>query len=489
METNSIHFLLLEFPLLAAQASGDAALALAQTISGFDQLALADNKGRLCVPLEQAGFAQDGLAELWKEIRKRPGSIMSIDGTAVDWEAFTSILRIQECAKLHTNDAHCVSKYGWDWGCVFLSHIVPQENSGKTLDRVGLTGRLQAEASSLRLLTCPYFSLEKLEAKLDSFCRNSAAVMAKFQGEAPVRSLPSRTAADIAKPAQPVVQPARYSDVGGLDDVILALREAMELPLKHPEVMRRLGITPPRGCILFGPPGCGKTLLARALASESGVAFMPVSGPELVTKWHGESEEKLRELFKRAQEAQPAIIFFDEIDAIAQARSSSESLRFDAKFTAQLLTLMDGIYDLGNVFVLAATNRLDLLDSALLRPGRFDSVITIPKPDRAGCENILRIHAGKLPLENGIDLSELAGELVGFTGADIAYLVRGAAHAALRRQFHLPELLNQQGPLSSGILESLLVTKKDFAMALAQLRKRAEVIRHEEDTCGCPAAD
>lgn len=216
---------------------------------------------------------------------------------------------------------------------------------------------------------------------------------------------------------------------------------------------------------------------------------MPVSGPELVTKWHGESEEKLRELFKRAQESQPAIIFFDEIDAVAQARSSSESLRFDAKFTAQLLTLMDGIYDLGNVFILAATNRLDLLDSALLRPGRFDSVITIPKPDRAGCENILRIHAGKLPLEDGIDLSELADELVGFTGADIACLVRGAAHAALRRRFPLPELLNRQAPLSSSILESLIVTKKDFALALTQLRKRAELIAHGEDTCGRPAAD
>lgn len=245
METNSMHFLLLEFPLPAAQASGDAALALARTIPGFDRTALSGNKGRLCVPLEQAGFVQDGLAELWKEIRKRPGSAMSIDGTAVDWEAFKSILRIQECAKLHANDAHCVSKYGWDWGCVFLSHIIPQENSGKTIDKDGLTEKLQMDVRSLCLLTCPYFSLKKLEGKIDSFCRNSTAVMAKFQGEPPVRSLPSKSAADTAKPAQPIVQPARYSDVGGLDDVLLALREAVELPLRHPEVMQRLGLPLP----------------------------------------------------------------------------------------------------------------------------------------------------------------------------------------------------------------------------------------------------
>jgi len=489
MEAGSTHFLLLEFPLLAAKASGDAALAFARTIPGFDHTALADNKGRLCIPLEQAGFAQDALAELWAVLRERPGSTMSIDGTAVDWEAFTSTLRIQECAKLHINDAHCISKYGWDWGCVFLSHIVPQESSGKTLEQSRLTEKLQNDVKSLRLLTCPYFSLKKLEVKIDSFCRDSASVMAIFHREAPVQSLPSKATTNTAKSVQPVVQPARYADVGGLDDVVLALREVVELPLRHPEVMQRLGITPFRGCILFGPPGCGKTLLARAVASESGAAFMPVSGPELVTKWHGESEEKLRELFKRAQESQPAIIFFDEIDAIAQARSSSESLRFDAKFTAQLLTLMDGVYDLGDVFVLAATNRLDLLDPALLRPGRFDSVITIPKPDRAGCENILRIHADKLPLENGIDLAELASGLVGFTGADIAYLVRWAAHAALRRQFPLPELLNRQGQLSSDILKSLIVTKEDFAMALAQLRNRAEIIRSEESTYGRLAAD
>lgn len=229
---------------------------------------------------------------------------------------------------------------------------------------------------------------------------------------------------------------------------------------------------PSRGCLLHGPPGCGKTLLARALATESSAAFIPINGPELVTKWHGESEEKLRDVFARARKAQPAIIFFDEIDAIAQSRSSAESLRLDAKFTAQLLTLMDGVQAGGRVFILGATNRLDLLDSALLRPGRFDKIIPIGRPDAGGRAKILAIHARGLPLANSVDFSAMAARLAGYTGAELAFLVREAAHAALRRMMPLDMLLRSSERIPDESLQSIRVTREDFTNALRVLCKR-----------------
>lgn len=212
--------------------------------------------------------------------------------------------------------------------------------------------------------------------------------------------------------------------------------------------------------------------MARAVASESRVTFIPVSGPELVTKWYGESEERLREVFQKAQEKQPAIIFFDEIDAIAQSRSASESLRLDSKFTTQLLTLMDGIYDMGMVFILAATNRIDLLDPALIRPGRFDLVITIPKPDSEGCKSILAIHAAKLPLAADVDFSALVAQLEGFTGAEIALLVRAAAMNALRKVFSLEDLLQQTKSISSKAVKGIKVSMQDFLNAIETVKHR-----------------
>jgi SpoVK/Ycf46/Vps4 family AAA+-type ATPase len=254
------------------------------------------------------------------------------------------------------------------------------------------------------------------------------------------------------------------------------LRETVELPLKRPEVLRRLGVPPHRGALLYGPPGCGKTLLARALAHESGAAFLPVGGPELITKWHGESEEKLRGLFAQAREHQPAIVFFDEIDAIAQSRSAEESLRLDSRFTTQLLTLLDGVQDLGRVFVLAATNRMDLLDKALLRPGRLDRIIEIPRPDRAGCLAILRIHARGLPLAKGVRLERLGPRLDGLTGADIAFLVREAAYACLRRCLDLDAVLAAPQALDPDTLDGLEVTAQDLARGLTAARARTQAV-------------
>jgi len=229
----------------------------------------------------------------------------------------------------------------------------------------------------------------------------------------------------------------RWSDIGGLEDVKQQLREAIEWPMKHPEILEKMGIEPPKGILLFGPPGCGKTLLAKAVATESGANFIAVRGPEILSKWVGESEKAIRQIFRRARQVAPAIIFFDEIDSIAPARGS----RFDSGVTDrivnQLLTEMDGIEPLRKVVVIGATNRPDIIDPALLRPGRFDRLIYVPPPDFKARLEILKVHTRKMPLAPDVNLEEIAKRTEGYTGADLAAVVREAALIALREEFRV----------------------------------------------------
>ncbi len=228
------------------------------------------------------------------------------------------------------------------------------------------------------------------------------------------------------------VPEVRWSDVGGLEDVKQQLREAVEWPLKHPEAFKRVGIRPPKGVLLFGPPGTGKTLLAKAAATESGANFIAVRGPEILSKWVGESEKAIRQIFRRARQYSPAIVFFDEIDAIAPMRGLGSDTHVTERVVSQLLTEMDGLIRLDNVVVIAATNRPDILDPALLRPGRFDKIIYVPPPDKRGRLEILRIHTRSVPLADDVDLELIAEKTEGYSGADLEYLVREAALFALR---------------------------------------------------------
>ncbi|RUM46870.1 MAG: AAA family ATPase, partial [Hyperthermus sp.] len=229
------------------------------------------------------------------------------------------------------------------------------------------------------------------------------------------------------------VPEVHWDDIGGLGDVKQQLREAVEWPLKHPEVFEQMGVRPPKGVLLFGPPGTGKTLLAKAAATESGANFIAVRGPEVLSKWVGESEKAIRQIFRRARQVAPAIVFFDEIDSIAPARG----MRHDTsgvtdRIVNQLLTEMDGIEPLTNVVVVAATNRPDILDPALLRPGRFDRLIYVPPPDKEARLEILRIHTRKMPLAEDVDLERLAQQTEGYTGADLEAVAREAAMIAVR---------------------------------------------------------
>ncbi|RLG51816.1 MAG: AAA family ATPase [Thermoproteota archaeon] len=231
------------------------------------------------------------------------------------------------------------------------------------------------------------------------------------------------------------VPEVHWSDIGGLKEVKQVLRESVEAPLRYPEVFREMGIEPPRGILLYGPPGTGKTLLAKAVATESGANFICIRGPELLSKWVGESEKAVREVFRRARQVAPCVIFFDEVDAIAPARGTTDSSGVAERVVNQLLTEMDGIVPLQNVIVLAATNKPEVLDPALLRPGRLEKLLYVPPPDLKARAEIFQIHTRKMPLAEDVDFWKLAEMTEGYTGADIAAVCREAAMIAIRGDY------------------------------------------------------
>jgi len=228
-----------------------------------------------------------------------------------------------------------------------------------------------------------------------------------------------------------------WNDVGGLSDVKQVLKESVELPLKHPELYEKYGVKPPKGILLYGPPGCGKTLLAKAIAKESSVNFIAIRGPEILSKWVGESERAVREIFKKARLHAPSIVFFDEIDSIAPIRGVSSDTGVSERIVTQLVTELDGVKELSNVVFIAATNRPDLLDPALLRPGRLDKLVYVPPPDLEARLEILRIHTRYLPLAPDVDLYEIARATENYSGADLEALVREAFLLALRENISM----------------------------------------------------
>ncbi|MGI0100459.1 MAG: CDC48 family AAA ATPase [Candidatus Micrarchaeaceae archaeon] len=260
-----------------------------------------------------------------------------------------------------------------------------------------------------------------------------------------------------------------YEDIGGLKNEIEKIREMVELPIRYPELFERLGIEPPRGVLLYGSPGTGKTLLAKAVANESDAHFIYISGPELVSKFVGESEERLREIFNEAKEKAPTIIFMDEIDAIAPKREEATN-EVERRMVSQLLTLMDGMGSRGHVIVVGATNRPNAIDPALRRPGRFDREVEIGVPDRNARKEILQIHTRNMPLTKDVKLDELANMTHGYTGADIAALAREAAMAELRHI--LPKILNKKS-VPNDVLMGLSVTMNDFLEALSSIQPSA----------------
>ncbi len=261
-----------------------------------------------------------------------------------------------------------------------------------------------------------------------------------------------------------------YEDIGGLHEAIRRLREMVELPLRHPELFQRLGIEPPKGVLLHGPPGTGKTLLVKAVANESDANFYAINGPEIMSKFYGESEKRLRDIFEKAQQNAPGIIFIDELDAIAPKREEVTG-EVERRVVAQLLALMDGLEARGNIIVIGATNRVNAIDPALRRPGRFDREIEIGVPDKEGRLEILQIHTRGMPLAKNVDLGKLSATTHGYTGADISALSREAAMKALRR--YLPDMDIEEERVPPEILEKMEVTMDDFSNAFREVTPTA----------------
>ena len=261
-----------------------------------------------------------------------------------------------------------------------------------------------------------------------------------------------------------------YEDIGGLKNEIETIREMVELPMKHPEVFQKLGVGAPKGVLLTGPPGTGKTLLAKAVASETDASFYSIAGPEIMSKYYGESEKQVRDIFEKAQKNAPSIIFIDEIDSIAPKRGEGTD-QTEKRIVAQLLTLMDGLKSRGQVVVMAATNRPDDIDEALRRPGRFDRELRINPPDEKARKEIMQIHTRGMPLDKDVNFEEIANKTIGFTGADLEVLCKEAALKSIKPYFN--ELKNMQEKVPIEILDKIKVSRQHFVDALRNVEPSA----------------
>ena len=313
-----------------------------------------------------------------------------------------------------------------------------------------------------QLLNAPAFALQELRLVVVSTAPKGVV---HIDGKTSVELLPEYTATDGQRRAD-----VTYDDLGGMRDTIDALREMVELPLRHPELFQRLGVDPPKGVLLHGPPGTGKTLLARAVANESAAKFYHIAGPEIMGSAYGESERRLREIFEQAAQSAPSIIFIDEIDSIAPKRCLVTG-EAEKRLVAQLLTLLDGIEPRQNTVVIAATNRPEAIDEALRRPGRFDREIVVGVPDEPGRREILGIHTRGMPLAGDVDLNDLARRTYGFVGADLAALCREAALEAVRRI--MPRINLADNVIPAEILDALSVELRDFENALKRVQPSA----------------
>ncbi|MES3518039.1 MAG: CDC48 family AAA ATPase [Natronomonas sp.] len=309
----------------------------------------------------------------------------------------------------------------------------------------------------------------------------SGTVVVTDSTEITVSEKPAEQITERAASGAEATPSITYEDIGGLDEELEQVREMIELPMRHPELFQQLGIEPPKGVLLHGPPGTGKTMMAKAVANEIDAHFTDISGPEIMSKYYGESEEQLREVFDEASENAPAIVFIDEIDSIAPKRGETSG-DVERRVVAQLLSLMDGLDERGDVIVIGATNRVDALDPALRRGGRFDREIEIGVPDKDGRREILQVHTRGMPLVDGIDLDRYAENTHGFVGADIASLTKEAAMNALRRI--RPELDLETDEIDAETLESMEVTEADFKSALKGITPSAmrEVFVEVPDT-------
>lgn len=482
---------------------------------------------RLTVGADEMRLRHRALERLFETVRGWKGAHLLVNGRVADAQKFRKILSVLQCSDRREAavlpDEYCNESYGSGWGCryfqVIQAELPPsmyemnrgsrywfqfgsfnEDMSAWIIDKKELAAAITREASSTLADTCPYFDLDVVRDRIDSLpselelgdesswkvvyeeqC-NGSTIQQSAIGVVP-RKLSHGAgfglSIDLTDTFDELVQriskkrhiPAvSFDDIGGVDEILDMIREVIELPLRHPALFKHLGIAPHKGILLYGPPGCGKTLIAKAIANDISAHFISIRGPELFNKYVGQSEENLRKVFDEARAHAPSIIFFDEIDSIAQKRSSEESVRHESVFVNQLLTLMDGMETYENVCVIASTNRLELLDEAVRRPGRFDYVLEIRHPSPDGVLKILEIHTRRMPLAQDVDLPTLASAMGGFTGAEIAFVAREAAYNCLRRSA-TPEMLLTRSEEEIEF-ELFSVVQEDFNVAAKMVRTR-----------------
>ncbi len=496
----------------STSASYPKALRAAQQFSGFQEATEDKPYNSVRVEAPQLSAEYKHLRRLWDGVSGWKSAEFLIDGRPGAFHDLYTLVRYVECADKREvspqPNRYCERSHAGaqGWGCRYLSAterepVIPQYSFGRpptgwwdfggfdselhfVVRKEHIREALQKEADRAGLSFCPQFDFQRVSASVDSLpdeidptssstwevvyedYAEGATISRRPVGIRPVaerspaehRLTPQQDTVDRHVPE------VSFDDVGGIDDIVQTIREVIELPMRQPQLFVHMGIAPHRGVLLYGPPGCGKTLIAKAIASEIGANFISVSANELMGRYVGQSEERLRAVFDAASRLQPSIVFFDEIDAIGQSRTGGESVRHQDDFLNQLLSLMDGIADRGRVTVIGSTNRPELLDDALLRPGRFDYTIEVKKPTIEGCAKILDIATKDSPLDDDVDLSAIAEKLHGLSGADIAFVAREAAYNCLRRTLDLQSLVRADAAEPS--LEQLKINSSDFTEAI-----------------------
>jgi transitional endoplasmic reticulum ATPase len=355
-------------------------------------------------------------------------------------------------------------------------HLCPVFDFAKTEKIIGLfPGQISLkEDSEWKIVYGEFASSTKVDKKPIAIRHEKIYVLTPSPGGGAMAKITvSMPKFDIEKEATDIktarnIPDTKFSDIGGIEEIIETVREVIELPLIKPEMFRSMGIKPHKGILLYGPPGCGKTMIAKAIANEVKAHFILISGPELMSKWYGETEGNLRKVFQEARELQPSIIYWDEIDSLTQTRSGAETARGEARIVNQLLTLMDGVEQYGNICVIASTNRRELIDEALLRPGRFDYCIEIKKPSKEACYKIFSIAIQAMPVDNNFGIKEFSAKLNGLSGAEIAFVAREAAYNCLRRSRDLKKIINEAA-IGQDDFKDLIITEEDFGLALKKM--------------------
>lgn len=489
----------------------------AKKFKNFTPISENSNYNTILIDRNELSEKNEQLEKLLLLVTNWKNTEIFLNDEAINDETYRQIILTVNCYKEYLKSVipenHC--KDYWkkkSWGCKFLNELTLEpENSyyqkkgwwefGRfiskgiwEIDKEKLIEILKREANLKKLNICNTFDFEKVKNVVTNEIPNEihidesknwvykyeASGLGNLAEQRPIGIMyhngyyentqfiyePENNKKPVKNRNIPNV---KFADIGGIDNIIQTISEIIELPLKKPDLLEYLGVKAHKGILLYGPPGCGKTMIAKAIANDINAHFISIKGPEIISKWHGQSEENLRSIFNEAKELQPSIIYFDEIDSIAQKRSDEEFLRFDSKIVNQLLTLMDGVEDYGNICVIASTNRRDLLDEAILRPGRFDFEIEIKKPTLEGCYEIFSKHIKKMPIDKNFNIRNFSKKLRGLTGADIAFVAREGAYMCIRRSLDISKLLYEDA-FKIESYSNLLVNQNDFEEALKKVK-------------------